>query len=115
MTSVSANASPGHVRVSTEDESVRLTVSGQNDSDFVKLWSVWPGNNRFLFDGRIITGPERGAVWGTAVLVLIPLVLFFTRIVPPLLAYDPSAWWAPLCAVAGFSSILISLVRAHAT
>jgi len=101
-----------------EDESMRLTTVSvtSNDEELVRMWTVWKGKNLFLFDGRIITGPERCPFLGTVAMVFVPMVLYFGFIVPPLLNdLDPGAWWAPLFGVLGFGAIYYSLVSAHCT
>jgi hypothetical protein len=41
-----------------------------------KLWQYWPGNNRFYFNGRIMSGPNPKAYVITFLIILVPAVLF---------------------------------------
>lgn len=119
-TEIEMQSDEGRMRAASaaEDESVRLTATSvtPNEHDVVPMWTVWKGKNLFLFDGRIITGPERGPFFGTVAMVFIPMVLFFGFIVPPLLhQLGPSAWWAPFFGLIGFGAIYYSLISAHCT
>jgi len=106
----------GRNRSSTdEDENLRLTGQAAASNNLVPRWTVWPGNNKFLFDGRAITGPERGAFTGTAVLVGVPMLLFYSSITPSLMKYRPDLWWLAVAALGGFGLIYVCLFKAHAT
>lgn len=48
----------------------------------VPQWQVWPGNNRFFFGGRFMTGPEPAMLICTSSLILLPASLFLLRALP---------------------------------
>merc|ERR1712159_269217 len=93
----------GRVRTESDAEDTGLiSTSGAATQDLVPVWTVWKGNNKFLCDGRVITGPERGPFMGTVGMVGVPMILFFGFIIPPLLDSVPGAWWVPLQGLFGF-------------
>ncbi len=59
----------------------------------VPNWKVWPGNNKFFCDGRIMAGPPDGVrtlTW-TIVLVVVPTVIYLAL---PARDFDRLGYWA---------------------
>ena len=51
---------------------------GHNPADGApRNWTVWPGNNRFFLDGRLMAGPYLRPVAVTAALIFVPVVVHF--------------------------------------
>mmetsp|Transcript_10390 Transcript_10390/g.23494 ORF Transcript_10390/g.23494 Transcript_10390/m.23494 type:complete len:382 (+) Transcript_10390:149-1294(+) len=59
--------------------------------ELVQLWRYWPGNNRFFFQGRFMTGPEPAMLICTSSLVALPLLIFFVQAIPTLMHLVESA------------------------
>lgn len=48
----------------------------------VPRWRAWPGNNRFFFSGRIMTGPEPAMLICTSALIILPVSFFLVAALP---------------------------------
>lgn len=49
---------------------------------FVPRWHAWPGNNRFFFGGRFMTGPEPAMLVCTSMLLALPVFFFLVSALP---------------------------------
>ena len=58
------------------------------------MYQIWPGNDKFFWDGRIIVGPNYKAFLNTIVLVLVPSVVFTSAVAPDLSREYSWAWQA---------------------
>lgn len=65
-------------------DSSRVPFPSQPKVKIRRLWEVWPGNNQFCLDGRIMVGPkgDRWFVAFTWVLFLGITVCYFVNVVP---------------------------------
>ena len=52
-----------------------MELDVENDAPKVRLWKIWPGNNMFLCNGRLISAKERGPFYATFFMVAIPVGL----------------------------------------
>lgn len=77
----------------------------------VPRYTFFPGNNRFFFDGRFMTGPEPGMLICTSMLLVLPLGCFFVRALPLL----RGGLWFGLPAFGLLMASLTSLFRAACT
>jgi len=50
-----------------------------------RQWQVFPGKNRFYFNGRCISGPDRTSFWISLMCLLVTVILFFSFVSPWLL------------------------------
>ena len=57
-----------------------------------KLYEIWPGNDKFFWDGRIIVGPNYKAFYRTVLLVFVPSIVFTSLVVPSLSKEYSWAW-----------------------
>ena len=86
-----------------EERAKEQTESGDEDDDLEgerrererqKVYQIWPGNDKFFWDGRIIVGPNYKAFLNTIVLVLVPSVVFTSAVAPDLSREYSWAWQA---------------------
>eukprot|EP00927_Polykrikos_kofoidii_P036152 TRINITY_DN30551_c0_g1_i1.p1 TRINITY_DN30551_c0_g1~~TRINITY_DN30551_c0_g1_i1.p1 ORF type:complete len:424 (+),score=46.70 TRINITY_DN30551_c0_g1_i1:82-1353(+) len=55
----------------------------EDDSrNLVPRWHAWPGNNKFFFGGRLMTGPEPGMLVCTGSLLVFPVACFLIAALP---------------------------------
>ena len=83
-----------------EERAHEQTESGDDDDserrerERQKVYQIWPGNDKFFWDGRIIVGPNYKAFLNTIVLVLVPSVVFTSAVAPDLSREYSWAWQA---------------------
>ena len=83
-----------------EERAKEQTESGDDDDaerrerERQKVYQIWPGNDKFFWDGRIIVGPNYKAFLNTIVLVLVPSVVFTSAVAPDLSREYSWAWQA---------------------
>ena len=83
-----------------EERAHEQTESGDDDDserrerERQKVYQIWPGNDKFFWDGRIIVGPNYKAYLNTIVLVLVPSVVFTSAVAPDLSREYSWAWQA---------------------
>ena len=83
-----------------EERAHEQTESGDDDDSErrervrQKVYQIWPGNDKFFWDGRIIVGPNYKAFLNTIVLVLVPSVVFTSAVAPDLSREYSWAWQA---------------------
>jgi palmitoyltransferase ZDHHC9/14/18 len=51
------------------------------------LWEVWPSKVRFYYDGRLVSGPDRGSLAIAISATLLPLSIFYSVVTPWYLYY----------------------------
>ena len=71
---------------------------------------VWPGNNRFLCDGRLMMGPGVLSCVVTLAFILAPSLSFFANTSAVLLAHDTQPVWI-LLAAAQLAVVLFAMAR----
>eukprot|EP00656_Telonema_subtile_P044621 TRINITY_DN5087_c0_g1_i1.p1 TRINITY_DN5087_c0_g1~~TRINITY_DN5087_c0_g1_i1.p1 ORF type:complete len:408 (-),score=72.21 TRINITY_DN5087_c0_g1_i1:257-1480(-) len=81
----------------------------------VALWTLWPGNNKFYCDGRIMAGPENVPFSVTCGLMTVPVLLYLGFVVPGLVSRNGGFIWCALLAVVGLGSMLGTLTVCHTT
>mmetsp|Transcript_49829 Transcript_49829/g.112031 ORF Transcript_49829/g.112031 Transcript_49829/m.112031 type:complete len:396 (+) Transcript_49829:51-1238(+) len=54
----------------------------RDGNQLVPRWQAWPGNNRFFFKGRFMTGPEPAMLLCTSGMLLLPVCGFFATAIP---------------------------------
>jgi len=67
----------------------------------------------FCFDGRVITGPERGSFCCTTTLIAVPTLSFLIIIEPTLMAHDAKFLGSMICGIVGFLGMIVSLTMAY--
>lgn len=50
------------------------------------MWKVWPGNNKFYCQGKLVTGKDSGAFYGAVGLIVVPIGLFWAFTLVPLVS-----------------------------
>jgi len=83
---------------------------GMRASLMTKRHHVWPGNNTFLCDGRIMMGPGVVSCGVTLVIITAPSMAFFASTCPRLAEHGTHPAWAILAAVL-LGIVLFSFVR----
>jgi len=92
----------------------------------IPIWQAWPGNNRFFFRGRFMTGPEPSMLLCTATLLVCPVFLFLAAAIPAIggdsrAGTQGPAWLPVPAAMLGLPagllliSAMVSLCRASCT
>jgi hypothetical protein len=82
---VNLQPTPGPIQMhEVKLESCRTPFPPQPTVKIRRLWEVWPGNNQFCLDGRIMVGPkgDRWYLASTWVLFLAVAVCYFVNVVP---------------------------------
>lgn len=70
-------------------------------SNLIPYHQEWPGRNRFFLNGRLITGPDVHNLMLTGVLIIVPVLIFISKIVPNLCVTEFYAenWCGPFTEV----------------
>jgi len=61
-------------------------------NDLVPRWQIWPGNNRFFFEGRFMTGPEPSMLICTSSLLVVPVIVFIVLVLPSMGDRGAPSW-----------------------
>ena len=84
----------------TTATTTRTSTGGRRDIDDderkrrKKVYQIWPGNDTFFWDGRIIVGPNYKAFLHTIALVTVPSIVFTAAVAPTLSREYSWAWQA---------------------
>ena len=63
--------------------------------------------------GRIITGPERVPVYGSMVMVTLPVIVFYGSVLPKIFSRIEELRWLPLVVTLGFAILYYNMLSAH--
>jgi len=89
-----ARATENRKREGEDDDERRGTTTSSSSRRRArqKVYQIWPGNDKFFWDGRIIVGPNYKAFLNTIFLVLVPSITFTSAVAPRLSREYSWAW-----------------------
>ncbi|KAL5743286.1 hypothetical protein ACOSQ2_026402 [Xanthoceras sorbifolium] len=75
------------VHSSSSDDA--LSNASLPQSQTIRLYKVWKGNNRFLCGGRLVFGPDAGSLYLTSFLIGCPAITFCIKMLFMIRKHDP--------------------------
>eukprot|EP00290_Baffinella_frigidus_P024584 CAMPEP_0180260958 /NCGR_PEP_ID=MMETSP0987-20121128/43885_1 /TAXON_ID=697907 /ORGANISM="non described non described, Strain CCMP2293" /LENGTH=335 /DNA_ID=CAMNT_0022230875 /DNA_START=160 /DNA_END=1168 /DNA_ORIENTATION=+ len=100
----------GGAREEPPSREAMLPSDALGSSLLMRRYQVWPGNNNFLCQGRVMMGPGRWSCVGTLSIILLPSAVFLCYTCPILLANGGSPL-VPALALFLLAQVLYCFIR----